>query len=237
MYQDALTNVYLYKKYTNPEGVKLDERSSASSPRILLRHPLSGLCTLCVSREAAVHKCIAPRRRSYRLYVYRLSAHRTHGCPADTRESHLRRSAPHRARPDAAGGGRARERLTPTAAEGVRGREGATRPVARQRSHSLHLRGARGTLTLRLHCPKGKHTPRLHRPKGKMRQQPPPRAGAENKRARAPHDNARHRTKPPPTRQTATTAAAAARTTTEQTRATTGAIIQNGNFVRRRSRR
>lgn len=119
--------------------------------------------------------------------------------------SHLRRSAPHRARPDAEGGGRARERLTPKAAEGVRGREGATRPVARQITHSLHLRGARSTHRLCLHCPKGTHTLCLDSPKGKMRQKPPPRAGAEHKHARAPRKHARHKTKPPPTRQTATT--------------------------------
>lgn len=118
---------------------------------------------------------------------------------------------PSRARPDAEGGGRARERLTPKAAEGVRGREGATRPVARQDALSLHLRGAKGALTLHLHCPKGALTLHLHRPKGKMRQKPPPRAGAVHKRARAPRKHARHNTKPPPTRQTATTAAAAAR--------------------------
>lgn len=190
--------------------MKLDAQSAASSPLISLRHTLSGLCALCVSRVAAVHKCTAPRRRSYRLYVYRLSTNRTHGCPADTRVSHLRRSAPHRARPDAVGGGRDRERLTPTAAEGVRGREGATRPVARQSYRTLHLRGARGTLRLCLHCPKGTLRLCLHRPKDKMRQKPPPRAGAEHKRARAPSKRARHQTEPPPTRQTATTAAAAA---------------------------
>ena len=152
-----------------------------------------------------MHKCIAPRRRSYRLYVYRLSADWTHVCPADTRVSYLQRSAPHRARPDAAGGGRARERLTPQAAEGVRGREGATRPVARQCSLSLYLRGAKGTLILHLHCPKGALTLHLHRPKGKKRQKPPPRAGAEHKNARAPHKTARRNTKPPPARLTATT--------------------------------
>lgn len=196
--------MYIYKKYANPKGVKLDALRAASSPRRSPKLTLSGLCTLCVSREAAVHKCIAPRRRYYRLYIYRLSTNRTHGCPADTRVSHLRRSAPHRARPDATGGGR------------VRGREGATRPVARQATLSRYLRGSKGALTLRLHRPKGALKLRLHRLRV-SRDKPPPRAGAEHKRARAPRKHARHNAKPPPTRQTSHYASAAARDTESKT--------------------
>lgn len=90
--------VYIFavfiQKICKSEGRVLGARSATSSPQILLRLPLSRLCTLCVSREAAVHKCIAARRRGYRLYIYRLSAHRTHGCPADTRVSYLKRIHP-----------------------------------------------------------------------------------------------------------------------------------------------
>lgn len=82
---------------------------------------------------------------------YRLSANGHTGVRQDTRVSHLRRIPPHRARPDAD-----RRRTRPraadaTAAEGVRGREGATRPVARQSTHSLHLHRPKGSLTLCLH--------------------------------------------------------------------------------------
>lgn len=124
-------------------------------------------CVPCASAaSAAVHKCIAPRRRNYRLYIYRITTNRTHVCPVDTRVSYLKRILPSRARPDAAGGGRARERLTPPAAEGVRGREGATRPVARQVTLSLHLHRPKGALILCLHRPKGTHTLCLRRGQG-----------------------------------------------------------------------
>lgn len=62
-------------------------------------------------------------------YVLSAISQRTHGCPQDTRVSHLRRILPHRARPDAA-----RRRTRPPAADATRQRESAGERALRAQS-------------------------------------------------------------------------------------------------------
>lgn len=64
-------------------------------------------------------------------YVLSAISQRTHGCPQDTRVSHLRRILPHRARPDAE-----RRRTRPRAADARRQRESAG-----ERAHRAQSRG------------------------------------------------------------------------------------------------
>lgn len=121
---------------------------------------------------------------------------------------------------------RRRRRTSQRAADAAGGRgspraRGRSAPSRATSSHTLYLRGLKGTLTLCLHCPKGTHTLCLHPPydKHEIRRRG---VGAEHKRARAPHKNARHRAKPTP--------CGGARPPKANTRGK-APIIQNLNFV------